>query len=109
METLAAGLVFGRRIGSAPFAFDVGISPRIAIIMQNQGRRADKVDVSIADLRLAAFGRGLFGNGPLRFVVELDLELSPADLRNDRRLDPTLPLLPSWGAGLSFGVAWSDP
>ncbi len=109
MNTLAAGLVFGRRIGSIPFAVDLGLSPRIAVVTQTTGRRADEVDHSVADLRVAAFGRAYFGTGQLRFVVETDVELSPADLRNDRRLDATLPLLPSWGLGLSVGAAWSDP
>lgn len=109
MNTLAAGLVFGRRIGSVPFAVDLGLSPRIAVVTQTTGRRADEVDHSVADLRVAAFGRAYFGRGQLRFVVETDVELSPADLRNDRRLDTTLPLLPSWGLGLSVGAAWSDP
>lgn len=109
MNTLAAGLVFGRRIGSIPFAVDLGLSPRIAVVTQTTGRRADEVDHSVADLRVAAFGRAYVGTGPLRFVVETDVELSPADLRNDRRLDATLPLLPSWGLGLSVGAAWSDP
>lgn len=109
MNTLAAGLVFGRRIGTAPFAVDLGLSPRIAVVTQTTGRRADEVDHSVADLRVAAFGRAYFGSGQLRFVVETDVELSPADLRNDRRLDATLPVLPSWSLGLSVGAAWSDP
>jgi hypothetical protein len=109
MNTLAAGLVFGRRIGTAPFAVDLGLSPRIAVVTQTTGRRADEVDHSVADLRVAAFGRAYFGSGQLRFVVETDVELSPADLQNDRRLDANLPLLPSWGLGLSVGAAWSDP
>jgi len=109
METLGAGLVFGRRLGSAPFSFDLGLSPRVAVIFQETGRRANKVDRSVTDLRIAAMARGLFGKGSLKFVAELDFELSPADLRNDRQLDERLPLLPSWTAGLSFGAAWSDP
>lgn len=109
METLAAGLVFGRRVGSGAFTFDLGISPRVTIIFQETGRRQNKVDKSTTDLRIGTFARGLFGKGNLKFVTELDFELSPADLRNDRQLDERLPLLPSWSAGLSFGAAWSDP
>ena len=109
METLGAGLVLGRRVGSAPYSFDFGLSPRFAVIFQETGRRANKVDRSVTDLRIAAMARGLFGKGNLKFVAELDFEISPADLRNDRQLDERLPLLPSWSAGLSFGAAWSDP
>jgi hypothetical protein len=115
MDTLAAGLSVGRRWSVAPAQIDIGVSPRL--IAETQSYQAnpaapteatEKADTQ-TDLRLGAFARIAFGRGAFRPLLELDTEISPSRLRRDIRIDPLLPPLPSWSAGISAGVAWGEP
>jgi hypothetical protein len=115
MDTLAVGVSVGRRWSEAPLRIDVGVSPRL--IAETQSYQANPAAPSEAteqaatqtDLRLGAFARIAFGRGAFRPLLELDAELSPSRLRRDIRIDPVLPPLPSWSAGISAGVAWGEP
>ena len=59
------------------------------------------------DFRLGAALRSVIPiRGPLRAVVGIDAELAPAGLGNgpSRRIDPDLPVVPAYGAGIAVGV-----
>jgi hypothetical protein len=110
METVAAGLLVGHR---TPLGFgnvDVGVSPRLVVETQTYETKAgEHTATSGTDVRLGAFGRLGLGKGTLRGFLELDAEISPGRVRRITRLDPLLPALPAWSAGLSLGLMWASP
>lgn len=108
MTSLAAALFVGRRVPLGFLAIDVGISPRIVVDSQTWETSTGEHDVSSTDIRLGSLGRLLLGRGAVRGLVELDAEISPARLRREVKLDPLLPPLPSWNAGLSAGLLWAS-
>lgn len=110
METVAAGLLVGHR---APLGFgnvDVGVSPRLVVETQTyEAKAGEQTITSGTDVRLGAFGRLGLGKGAIRGILELDAEISPGRVRRVTRLDPLLPALPAWSAGLSLGLMWASP
>jgi len=104
METLAAGIALGRRLGGAAFALDALISPRLVLETQSFGEV--ETTVTAIDLRIGATLRGTFEVGQLSPFVGVDIELSPSRIRRDVRLDPLLPPLPTWNLAVSGGFAW---
>ena len=56
-----------------------------------------------------SFARLVLGDGPMRFLTELDGEVSPTRLRRETRIDPMLPPLPTWSVGGSLGAEWAGP
>lgn len=110
METVVVGIVVARRAGVGFGSLDVGLSPRLAVETQTfESGAAGESSLSSTDVRLGAFGRLSFGKSALRPIVELDADVSPSRLRRVVQLDPRLPALPSWSAGLSAGLAWTAP
>ena len=107
METVTAGLLVGRRIPFGFGSFDTGLSPRLVVETQTYEAKAGEQSKSATDVRLGAFARLAFGKSSLRALVELDGELSPSRLRRIVQLDPLLPALPAWSAGLTAGVMWA--
>lgn len=110
METVVVGLVVARRTSLGFGTLDAGLSPRLALETQTfESGAAGETSLSATDVRLGAFGRLSFGKSALRPIVELDADASPSRLRRGVQLDPRLPALPSWSAGLSAGLAWTAP
>jgi hypothetical protein len=110
METVIVGIAVARRVGLGFGSLDAGLSPRLAVETQTfESGAAGESSLSSTDVRLGAFARLSFGKSALRPVVELDADVSPSRLRRVVQLDPRLPALPSWSAGLSAGLAWTAP
>jgi hypothetical protein len=109
METVVVGIVVARRVGLGFGSIDAGLSPRVAVETQTFEGGTGEQSLSATDVRLGAFGRLAFGKSALRPIVELDADLSPSRLRRMVQLDPRLPELPSWSAGLSAGLAFTAP
>lgn len=107
METIGAGISVARRFRPSFGDIDLGISPRLLAETQSYLTSAvdERADTK-TDVRFGAFTRAAFGRAPLRLFVEADGELSPGRIRRDIRVDPALPPLPSWSAGLSVGAVW---
>ena len=108
-ETVSAGLLIGRRTSLGFGSLDVGVAPRLAVETHTYENLKGETSLSATDVRLGAFARAAFGSSALRAFVALDAELSPSRLRRSVQLDPLLPALPSWTAGLGAGLLWAAP
>lgn len=109
METVVVGIVTARRVALGFGSIDAGLSPRVAVETQTFEGGAGEQSLSAIDVRLGAFARLGFGTAALRPILEIDADVSPSRLRRVAQLDPRLPELPSWSAGLSAGLAWTAP
>lgn len=109
METVAVGLSLARRWSGSVADLDVGMSPRFVTETQSFVIEGHEDTGSRADVRLGAFARTMFGGPPWRLLLELDAELSPTRLRRSMQIDPVLPPLPSWSAGVGAGFVWEEP
>ena len=110
MDTVGAGFLVARRVARTPaIAFDVGAESLLVVDSANYRVEEDDRSASAMDLRLGIVGRLHAGVAPLRWTLAIDGELSPSRLRGAVRLDPALPSLPSWSAGLAVGACWSEP
>lgn len=109
METVGVGLLAGRRFALDLGSLDLGVSPRLLSETQTFETQSTEQSRTTTDIRLGTFARLAFGHGALRPMLELDAELSPARLRREVFLDPVLPAVPAWSAGLTAGVSWSSP
>ena len=109
METVVVGIVAARRIALGFGSIDAGLSPRVVVETQTFEGTAGEQSLSAIDVRLGGFGRLGFGKAALRPIIEIDADVSPSRLRRVAQLDPRLPELPSWSAGLSAGLAWTAP
>ncbi len=106
METIAVGLSVSRRLTIPLGSVDIGLSPRVVAETQSFLVKGSEQADTQADVRIGAYSRAAFGHSSLRLFVELDADLSPGRARRDIRIDPSLPPLPSWSAGLGAGVVW---
>jgi len=113
MQTLALGIDFGVRSSFRGSTLDVLIGPEVRIENQEAfgGETApDGIGGGTSDVRLDASLRITTPrSSSVRFFSEGDVDVSPARTAKTRRLDPGLPTLPAWSAGLALGVAWSLP
>ena len=110
METVLVGITVARRVRVGFGSVDVGLSPRLAVETQTFETGTDgEQSFAATDIRLGAFTRVSFGTSAFRPMLEVDGDLSPSRLRRVAQLDPRLPALPSWSAGLSAGVSWTAP
>jgi hypothetical protein len=109
METVVVGFLVAKRVGLGFGTIDAGLSPRLAVETQTFESGAGEQTLGATDVRLGTFARLAFGKSALRPIVEIDADLSPSRLRRVVQLDPRLPELPSWSAGLSAGLAWTTP
>ena len=110
METVGAGISVGRRFRAGFGDVDLGVSPRLVAETQSFFRtKSDEVADTQTDVRLAGFARAVFGHSALRLFAEADAELSPGRIRRNIRIDPALPPLPAWSAGVAVGVVWGQP
>lgn len=109
MDTFSMGTTVARRFPSSLGQLDVGVAPRVAFDGQTAEVGMGQVDGARWDLRLGAFGRLRIGGASTRLRIELDGEISPRYLRHEVRIDPGLPPLPAWTAGLAVGISWGTP
>ena len=110
MATLALGVTIARRFHARFADIDAGVSPRLVAETQSDTGSAGENTLATTDIRGAAFVRAALGHGgPFRPSIVLDAEVSPNRLRRSYRLDPGLPPLPAWSAGLGVGFAWAGP
>jgi hypothetical protein len=80
------------------------------LLGETQAYTPDDVELAFSsiDMRLGVLTRWVLGNGPLRYYVSFDTELSPSRVHHPLRVSAGLPTLPAWSTGLGLGVAW-DP
>lgn len=110
MDTVAAGFGVSRRlVGMSSFRLDLG--PDVLLVNEAQSVESAEGEQagSEADLRVGVVLRSWFGTPSLRFVTQLDAEVSPTRLRRDIRMDASLPTLPAWSAGVGVGLGWAPP
>ncbi len=106
METVAVGLLIGRRITLGFGSIDLAVSPRLLSETQTFELRKGEESRTATDIRIGALARLVLGRSSFRGIIELDTDLSPTRLRRERRFDSLLPPLPSWSAGLTGGFMW---
>ena len=108
MISAGIGVNLGRRWQLDHTSLDVLVGPNVVIENQDADYQERDIYGSAADLRLDL---GVRISGPRRsrwrVFFGADAEASPARLKKQRFVDPALPPLPSWSAGLSLGVCWS--
>ncbi|AKU94877.1 hypothetical protein AKJ09_01541 [Labilithrix luteola] len=109
METVGVGVGVGRRFGIGGLDLDLGLSPRLVSETQTFESDGAENTASATDVRFGGFARLGLGRSKLRFALTLDGELSPSRIRRSIALDPALPSLPSWSAGLGIAVTWREP
>jgi len=113
MQTLALGIDLGVRSSFHGFTVDASVGPEVRIENQEAfGGEAspDGIGGGTSDVRLDASLRlAMEPSSSVRFFTEADLDASPARLAKARRLDPQLPTLPAWSAGIALGILWSLP
>jgi hypothetical protein len=110
MDSVAAGFGVGRRFVIDPSVrFDFGGA--LLVVNEAQSTESDDGEQagSVADVRLGTGARAWIGRSNLRFLSQLDAEVSVSRLRHEIRIDPTLPPLPTWSVGLGVGVGWTAP
>ena len=108
---IAIGLGVGRSLDVGPISFDFALTPTlVAAKMEGdakagEDRDTDDVRQSDIQLRIGASARGLLPVGrSWRLTFSSDAEIAPAEAAAPVRLDPRLPPLPSWTAGLRVGA-----
>ncbi len=110
METLAVGFTLTRRFRFRAGDIEAGLSPRIVDETQSDDAVASEATFAATDVRVGALARAAIGHAHrVRPLIEIDGEVSPSRIRRLPKLDPNLPALPAWSAGLSLGVLWGDP
>ncbi len=111
MQTLALGVQLGVRSSFRGFSVDALVGPEARIENQEAfggQAAADGIGGGTSDFRLDAALRFTTPScGSVRFFSEADVNASPARITKPRRLDNSLPTLPTWSAGLSLGISWS--
>ncbi len=108
MDGLGVSFLVARTMVALPvFHLDLGL--RAGFLSESQSYEATKEEEAgtVADARVGTLLRARIGEGPWRWLISTDAELSPLRLHRTRRIDAGLPALPSWGFGLGTGVEWS--
>ena len=105
MMQVNLGLSAGRQLVSAPVDLRVTLNPSLSVISMD----ADLTDHEASGAKVDFYlGAGLSAAIPFtqtwRGVLVADVEMVPAALRAERRIDPALPVLPAYEIGLAFGV-----
>jgi hypothetical protein len=107
MQTYSIRALLGRCASLGALNLDALVGPAIVAESQEADGPGDGIGGTASDARLNVTLR-LFGpsDSHTRLYAAGDIEGSLARLRHQKRLDPELPALPSWSAGLSLGVEW---
>jgi len=99
------GLSAGRQLISAPVDLRVAFNPSLSVISMNAEVREQEAEGAKIDLYLGlSFSAAIPFTETWRGVLVLDAEMVPAAIREERRIDPALPVLPAYELGLAFGV-----
>jgi hypothetical protein len=107
MQSGALGVLLGRRLPARPLLFDALLDAQIVIENQGQNGVPDVIGGPTLDTRFGAALRILpKTTAGFRAYALLDVEASPARVARPKRLDPSLPLLPTWTSGVAVGVMW---
>ncbi|MEI9941097.1 MAG: hypothetical protein WDO69_28095 [Pseudomonadota bacterium] len=108
LMSTAIGVHVGRRFELESVSLDLLLGPNLVLEFQDADDRNLEIGGSAADVRIDLGARL---SGPRRSSVRAfgsaDFEVSPARLAKEHFVDSTLPPLPSFSFGLSFGVLWS--
>jgi hypothetical protein len=103
-EEIAVGFGAGRELRWGRNTLDLTASPSVVFVnlekdtpVEVSGERA-QVRIGVA----ARYGHAL-GLG-WKFTITLDTEVAPSSLIRNRHVDPDLPPIPAWTAGLRFGA-----
>jgi hypothetical protein len=108
MDSAGAGIAVLRSVSALPVRVDLGLEALFLLETQSvEGDNGEHAATS-ADFRLGIATRALFGHSNPRWSVSAGVNGSPARLRRDVRLDPLLPPLPKWEAGIGLGASWSQ-
>ena len=110
MTTAGGGVeVLRRLVERSDFALEGGLTAWLLGETQAHRVEGEEHAGSIVDTRLGLLSRALFGEGPLRYLVTFDAELSPARVHRDLHIERGLPILPGYSVGFGGGVAWEVP
>lgn len=108
MQSFGVGVLLGARMSIGGWSLDGTAGPDIVVDSQEGDGPGDGIGGEADDVRLDV---GLRLSGPstsrLRFYLAADLDASPARIRRTAQIDPGLPGLPAWSAGLTMGLLWS--
>jgi hypothetical protein len=110
MGSGAVGVELGHRWNIRAMNLDALIGPTAVLESQEafgsvtspSGIEGSALDVRL-NLKLRA---SLPSTSRFRFYAAIDAEASPHRLVSPKRLDPELPTLPFWSAGVALGVLW---
>jgi hypothetical protein len=107
-DALSLSLSVARRVHAGLSQLDFGVSPRLVSQTQTYQPPGGETSGTSTDIRTGTFVRAAFGRQPVRFLLEVDAEVSPTHLRRELRINPALPRLAGWSAGLSMGAVWGE-
>ena len=112
MQTLALGIDVGVRSTFRSVVVDALVGPQVRVENQEAfggETAADGIGGGTSDVRLdGALRCTTPRSGQLHFFAEGDIDASPKRIARSRRLDPGLPTLPAWSAGVTLGLSWSS-
>ncbi len=103
---VAVGVGIGRRFALGGAAIDLALTPSLVTVGMESDFPADNTAASASQFRLNASARWSTPLGDrAAFVMVLDAELAPQALAAQVKLDPHLPPLAAWTAGLRLGAS----
>jgi hypothetical protein len=108
MDSAGAGIAVLRSVSSLPARVDAGLEALFLLETQSVEGETGEHAATSADFRLGLTARALLGRTNPRWTMCAGVNASPARLRRDVKLDPLLPALPKWEAGIGLGASWSD-
>jgi hypothetical protein len=107
MNSGAIGVMLGRRASFDWGSLDGLVGVNVVVESEEGLTEVDEIGGETADVRPAMGARVVLGrSASVRPYFLADGEVSPARLRQPKQLDPTLPTLPAWSAGLAIGLLW---
>ena len=105
MSEVCLGLSFGRRFVGEPIELRVSVGPSLAVVREAGGNEPDYHEASRPYVRVGSDIEMAWPFAKVgRLFVANDFEVSPQNFDGQKRLDSTLPLLPTFSVGLTAGV-----
>jgi hypothetical protein len=105
-DAVTGGFVLGRRLVRGPFELHVSLDPALTIVRMEAGEEnAPHPEGDRVTFRIGAMATGSFRLANMfRGVISMDAEFAPAGFVGVRRIQATLPPVPTFSAGLLLGV-----